>query len=198
MSTSGTIEYYDTNADQFFEQTVAVDMTPLYGRFLVHLPKGGRILDAGCGSGRDAKVFLEKGYAVTAMDGSAELARRASAFLGKEVICCRFDEITFDAEFEGVWACASLLHVEGQVLPDVLGKLAKSLKLDGVLYMSFKQGDGERIDGNGRHFIDMTLERLEDLVHSSGQLEILETWETQDQRPQKRDERWWNCLARKK
>jgi len=74
MPPSDTVNYYDTHADAFFSETQGVDMAPLHQRFLARLPVGAHILDAGCGSGRDSKVFLQLGYRVTAFDASAKLA----------------------------------------------------------------------------------------------------------------------------
>jgi SAM-dependent methyltransferase len=192
-----TINYYDNNAAAFFEQTVNVDMSPLYEKFLAYLPKNGHILDAGCGSGRDAKAFLELGFDVTAFDASAALAARASEFIGQPVRCCRFDEITEVSCFDGVWACASLLHVDDSGLLDAISGLVSSLRFGGAFYASFKNGIGERTDANGRHFTDMTLEKLQHLVDRTNGLVLLEAWETQDQRPGRKQESWWNVIGRK-
>lgn len=80
-----TIEYYNQNADMFAQGTRLVDFTIVQERFRKMLPVGSRILDFGCGSGRDTKYFLEKGYQVAATDGSSELCKLASAFTGIEV-----------------------------------------------------------------------------------------------------------------
>ena len=73
------VRYYDRNTDGFIERTVGVDMSSLYAPFLEYVPKGGAILDAGCGSGRDAKAFLDLGYTVTAFDASKTMADLASS-----------------------------------------------------------------------------------------------------------------------
>ena len=90
---NATLEYYEQNADTFFEGTVSADMTYARERFLAKLPGKADLLDLGCGSGRDAKAFLELGYAVDAVDGSEELCRRASAFTGIEVKCMLFQDL---------------------------------------------------------------------------------------------------------
>ena len=76
-----------------------------------YLPLGAKILDLGCGSGRDTKYFLQKGYDVVAVDGSIEMVKLSTEFTGKQTLHLTFDEINFNEEFDGVWACASLLHV---------------------------------------------------------------------------------------
>jgi SAM-dependent methyltransferase len=197
MSDTATVTYYDKNAEAFFEQTVGVDMRPLYDRFLVHVPADGHILDAGCGSGRDAKAFLDRGFRVTAFDASPALARKAGIFLGQEVRCCRFDEIVDVDTYDGVWACASLLYIGTNELQGTMARLAATLRRGGILYASFKKGEGERMDAGGRHFTDITLEALQRLVRDSGELSLLEAWETRDQWPGRKDELWWNFTARR-
>ncbi|MBP7442318.1 MAG: class I SAM-dependent methyltransferase, partial [Thauera sp.] len=150
---SRTVRHYDSNAARFVEDTLHVDMSALHARFLAHIPVGGLILDAGCGSGRDSKAFLEAGFRVRAFDGSAELARLAAEYLGQPVDVKRFDEIVECSRYDGIWACASLLHVGEEELPATLARMWASLKPGGVFYLSFKHGEVERTDGE-RHFTD--------------------------------------------
>jgi SAM-dependent methyltransferase len=119
-------------------------MSPLYTRFLYWLPNSGHILDAGCGSGRDAFAFQKRGYQVAAFDASPTLAKFAATYCGLSVQVMRFQEINWLRRFDGIWACASLLHVPAAELPDVLIRMADALKPRGVLYASFKYGQGER------------------------------------------------------
>jgi SAM-dependent methyltransferase len=142
-----TLAYYEDQAEAFFAETVDVDMAPLYARFLARIPAGGHILDAGCGSGRDALAFRKLGYAVTAFEASPTLARLASNYCGLPVEVRRFQEIEWQDAFDGIWACASLLHVPPVELPEVLRRLGRALKTDGVLYVSFKYGSDERDHG---------------------------------------------------
>jgi len=191
-----TIAYYEANATDYFEQTRDIDMSPLYDRFLPLLPPGGHILDAGCGSGRDTKVFLERGFRVTAIEASAPLAALASRFAGCRVRVMRFDELPFEAEFDGIWACASLLHVPRRELPAILHRLAGALVLGGYLYVSFKRGDAQRSSG-GRHFTDMTRESLLETVASEPKLSAVELWETADRREDRASEFWINAVLRR-
>lgn len=187
-----TYKYYEQHAQAFFDSTVAVDMTLLYERFLPLVPEGGSILDAGCGSGRDAAVFQGRGYEVTAFDASPSLCKLASAYLGKAVSCMRFEEIAWEGAFDAVWACASLLHVPKSELPSVAGKLIKALKPGGVLYWSFKLGDRER-QQDGRQFTDMNADGVRALIRLIDPGVKIETWVTEDQRPE-RKEGWLNVL----
>mgnify|MGYP000616868000 CR=1 FL=1 len=80
-----TINYYQQNADSFVASTVAVDMTSLYAPFIGAIEPNGLILDAGCGSGRDAKAFADMGYRVEAFDASPAMVERAAQHSGLAV-----------------------------------------------------------------------------------------------------------------
>ncbi|MBK5966881.1 SAM-dependent methyltransferase [Thiocystis minor] len=183
-----SIDYYNANARTFFDETIQVDMAPLHARFLALLPAESHILDAGCGSGRDARAFLAGGYAVTAFDASPTLAALAAEHCGLSVQVRRFQEIDWQGEFDGIWACASLLHVPLGELPEVLERLAMALKPHGTLYASFKSGQGEREHG-GRRFTDLDEAGLAALLATTPAFTELETWTTADQRPGRADER---------
>ena len=116
-----TLAYYNSHADEFVRRTRNLDLSATREAFTALLPRAGRILDAGCGSGRDSLAFLEGGFSVTAFDGSNALAQLASTLTGLRVLCLRFAELTFASEFDGVWACASLLHLPPDDLDDASG-----------------------------------------------------------------------------
>jgi superfamily II DNA or RNA helicase/SAM-dependent methyltransferase/SOS-response transcriptional repressor LexA len=188
-----TDNYYEQFAAEFFESTVGVDMAPIHLRFLEVLKPRAHILDAGCGSGRDAKAFAEAGYQVTAFDASAGLARLASAHCGFEVAVRRFEDVDEVAEFDGIWCCASLLHVPLSEMPAVLQRLWRALRPGGTVYLSFKHGTGERVH-DGRRFTDIDEAVLRQWFGQLPELHQLEVWLTDDQRPG-RTERWINALA---
>jgi SAM-dependent methyltransferase len=199
-----SIAYYEDHAQDFFGETVSVDLSPLYARFLPHVPAGGHILDVGCGSGRDVRAFRAQGYTVTGFDPSPTLARLATAHCGLPVQVLRVQEIDWHRQFDGIWACASLLHVPAAELPEVLRRLAAALKAGGVLYASFKYGQGKREHG-GRNFTDLDEAGLAALLRAVPCFTEFETWTTGDRRPGREDERWLNtvlvakpqmCLAR--
>lgn len=187
-----TVNYYDTRADAFFAETKGVNMAPLHQRFLARLPVGAHILDAGCGSGRDSKAFKEQGYRVSAFDASARLVELARQHTGLPVEHRSFADVSEIAAYDGIWACASLLHLPEDALNDAMQRLWQALKPDGVLYLSFKYGDGER-ENNGRYFIDATENRLAGWLRNLPNIAAKKTWITEDQRPG-RDERWFNAL----
>ncbi|MCF6363479.1 MAG: methyltransferase domain-containing protein [Gammaproteobacteria bacterium] len=187
------MSYYDNNAVAFIESTRLVDMQPLYQRFLPLLPGQAHILDAGCGSGRDAKQFIEQGYKVTAFDASTEIAALAEKELGQPVSVQRLQEIQYQNQFDGIWACASLLHISAKELPDVFHRLAGALKPKGVIYCSFKYGQGE-YEKQSRRFTDMDEVGLRALVGEIEGLAITELWVTVDRRPGREQEQWLNGI----
>jgi superfamily II DNA or RNA helicase/SAM-dependent methyltransferase len=187
------ISYYNVNALRFYSETVDVDMSELYGRFLTAIPNGGLILDAGCGSGRDSRAFLDRGYRVLAFDGSVELARLASEKLGQSVNVCKFETFSCVEKVDGIWACASLLHVKESELPNTLSKLWSVLKPGGIFYLSFKLGDGERLHGE-RYFTDATESRLHAWFVGVKDVDGIDCWTSKDKRPD-RDEYWLNALV---
>ena len=194
--TASTMTYYDAHAAEFCANTLSVDMSPLYAPFLREIPLPGRILDAGCGSGRDSLAFINMGYQVVAMDASAEMVKAASKITGQTALRMTFDEMTFESEFDGIWACASLVHVPRRNLDAVLNHLTTALKPPGVCYMSFKYGDSERLEGE-RFFNDLNETLFLGLLASHPGLGLVELWKTDDLRRDKREQRWLNAIVRK-
>ena len=191
-----TIDYYNQNAKNFIENTQNVDMHLAQDKFLQLLDSQSSILDFGCGSGRDTKYFLEKGYHVTATDGSAELCKLASAFTGIVVKEMLFQELDDINKYDGIWACSSILHLPKKELFPVLRKMCIALKSAGVIYSSFKYGDfeGER---NGRYFTDFTEDTFRDFIKDIPELTIEDHWITSDVRPGRGNEKWLNLIIRK-
>ncbi len=193
---SNTLRYYADHADTFIQATIDADMSESRDHFLAYLPAGAHILDFGCGSGRDAKTFLESGYQVDAVDGSEELCRLAREITGIPVRQMLFQELAAKNLYDGIWACASILHLPKKELLDVVHRIAAALKPGGILYTSFKYGNFEGIR-SGRYFTDFTEESLTEFWSESPALKITELWITQDVRPGREEERWINLLARR-
>lgn len=196
MNADTTLQYYQQNAESFVKETVSADMHDARTRFLHMLREHACILDFGCGSGRDTKVFLEKGYRVDAVDGSDEMCRIASVITGIPVKRMLFEELSVASKYDGVWACASILHLQRTELADVLQKISDSLKIGGVLYSSFKYGDFEG-NRDGRYFTDFTEDSMKCLMARVASLQVADTWITNDVRPGREEERWINILARR-
>ena len=190
-----TIDYYNKHAEEFTASTFEVDMESLYRPFLAELPGGTRILDVGCGSGRDTLAFKNKGYHVDAIDYSEELVKKATRLTGIPVKLQSFYEIDADEAYDGIWACASLLHCERTRLKEVIGKLLSALKPNGVIYISFKYGNGDR-EKDGRQFTDLNEVQVKELLNQWDDVSQLKQWITIDQRPN-RSEKWLNILLKK-
>lgn len=192
---SKNIEYYNKNADSFFEGSVNADMSFERDRFISLLPAQGKVLDAGCGSGRDSKAFLENGYEVVAFDASEEMRKRASEYIGQEVLDMLFEDVSYKDEFDGIWASASLLHVPMEELSTIMIKMHDALKNGGVMYASFKYGDGIKMRGE-RRFSDFNEKSIVPLFENAG-FTILDNKVGHDNRPGRESEMWVEVMARK-
>ncbi len=190
-----TEQYYLDNSKEFFDSTINADVTPLYDHFLKYVPDKGYILDLGCGSGRDTKAFIDKGFMVDAIDGSMELCALASEYTGIDVRCMDFMQVECYEKYDAVWACASMLHIGSDMLPELINKLRSTIKPNGIWYMSFKYGDfeGER---DGRFFVDMTSEKFRNIFDRLNGWSLVEEWDSEDVRRGK-NVKWYNVIIRK-
>lgn len=191
-----TLAYYNINANDFVADTVNASIEEIQDKFINLIPQHAHILDFGCGSGRDTKKFLDKGYQVDAIDGSDELCRLASAYTGINVQKMLFQELDIVNKYDAIWACSSILHLSKVELINVLEKMSIALTTNGIIYTSFKYGEfeGER---NGRYFIDMTETTFAELIKNTPALVIEEQWITSDARPERGEEKWMNLILRK-
>lgn len=192
-----TLNYYNENAGAFVAGTVNVCFTAIQELFLEYVPEGGSILDFGCGSGRDTKYFLSRGYRVEAVDGSRELCKIAGEYTGISVKRMRFEELDCIEAYDGIWACASILHVPRRELPDILRKMTDAAKSGGVIYASFKHGDFEGVR-NGRYFTCLTEESFRGVMEAIPELTVEKLWITDDAREERREEQWLNLILKKR
>ncbi len=194
-------DYYDRHAITFIATTRDVDMSDARERFLAAVPSRrdgpARILDAGSGSGRDALAFRVLGYDIKAFDASSAMVSATQAHASVPTRLMRFEEFTWEHPFEGIWACASLLHVAVVDLPGVIDRLSAHLVPDGAIYLSFKRGIGERVK-DGRRFTDITAESLPALLDGCGVFGEPNIWESRDCRPQRASEMWVNAVVVKR
>jgi SAM-dependent methyltransferase len=206
MSTS---VFYTDNAKVYFDETLVNDVNHVCDRFLSTLQKplqsanAGKphILDLGCGAGRDSKVFIDAGFTVTALEASKELALLAEEHIGQPVLNMRYQQLQVKNTYDGIWACASLLHCPKSQIEYVMQNCIDALKEGGVFYFSFKHGEGERLDDWGRFFNDYTLESLNTLIaklneNELDELEIVELWQ-ETELLRGKDQTWINGLVRK-
>jgi SAM-dependent methyltransferase len=193
--TDPTIAYYNENAKDFYNRTVNAEMTDAYINFLEYVKPGGKILDAGCGSGRDSLYFKNNGFNVTAFDASEEMVKRSSELIGQKVLHLTFNQIDFHQLFDGIWASASLLHVKRTDIINVISKLASYLCDDGVFYMSFKYGNKE-YEEDRRYFNCYDEEAFSALISQIQELKAEKLFKTREVRPD-REQYWLNCILRK-
>lgn len=197
-----TLKYYDKNAVDFAMQTVSIDMHGLYELFLNQLPQTDTqcILDVGCGSGREANYFAKQGYEVTAIDDSAELIQWAQQHhMSSRISWVHLDfssinKQAWENKFTGIWACASLLHAPFLELPCIIESLLETLTDDGVMYLSFKHGEGERVDEE-RFFCDMNEARWATIVSKIPQAIECDIWLSADKRVDCKNA-WFNVMIK--
>ena len=184
-----TLNYYNKEAQQFTERTQNSDFSKLRKEFYSYIQPHGHVLDLGCGCGRDSKIFLEAGYKVTAMDGSKEMCEVASKLIGQEVICSTFQNYKPTETFDGIWACAALLHLSCKDIISVMKNLAKNLKTGGCFFASFRYGDFEGIRKE-RFFQDMTEDKFKDLLKKLPEYNLISAKIGPDVRPGREEELW--------
>jgi len=191
-----SIAFYEQNAEDFFRRSVDADMARGHGEFTALLEPGARVLDAGCGSGRDALAFSRAGFQVTAIEAAPNLAALARAHAGLPIQVMTFDQIDWQGAFEGVWACASLLHVPRAELASAVRRLRDALTPGGVFWMSFKYGTGERQAGE-RTFTDLDESGARALLAEVGGLSLTSLHVTEDVRAERSGDRWLSILCRR-
>ena len=191
-----TLTYYNQNARSYTAATQTLDFRLIQDRFLSHMPRSARILDFGCGFGRDTRYFLNHGFQVDAVDGSPEMCRIAGEYTGIPIRQMLFQELDTVDTYDGIWACASILHLSRSELTDVFHRMAAALRKNGMIYASFKYGsfEGER---NGRYFTDFTEKNFAEFAGRFSELVIQEMWISGDVRSERGEERWLNTILQK-
>lgn len=191
-----TLDFYNNNAKAYFDSTVKLSMSDAIDEFLASIDNDGKsILDFGCGSGRDSKVFLSKGYEAIAVDGSEEMCFEAERYLGIPVRHMLFSELVDENAYDGIWACASILHLPFDKLRIVFAKMERALRKNGVIYASFRYGDKEGLRGE-RYFTDMDEKKVSSLVEGT-RLSVIKTWKSSDARLDRVGDVWLNVLLKK-
>ena len=189
-----TITYYNQNAEEYFNNTVNVSMQELYDQFEAYLKPGNKILNLGCGSGRDSRYFLSKGYDVVSVDESKEMCRLAEKYIGRGVRNITFAELDYNNEFDAVWASASLLHISKNNLPEILRKIYCALMSHGIIYSSWKYSGEDRII-NGILYYNYREESIFSEFDSMS-FNIESSWLTGDNMG--RRDKWINIIAKKR
>ncbi len=191
-----TILYYDKMAASYFAETKDLDLSHLYKMFEPYLEPQSSILDAGCGSGRDSLYFKKRGYQVTAFDASKELSSKAEMLSGVPVLTKSFHKLKLNQQFDAIWACASLLHVPLDEMPETFSGLLSYLKPGGVCFVSFKYGTGEQLHGE-RWYSYHNEATFAEFINDINFCKILFMWSGRDTRPSLTDQVWLNAIIRK-
>jgi SAM-dependent methyltransferase len=195
MIDRSTISYYDAHAEEYAEKTKYVYMFDVRSVFLKYLDPAGRILDAGCGGGRDMRIFMENGFTVDGFDASPEMCRVASAWTGEPVQCCDFESYVPRFTYTGIWACASLLHCTEEGFFAFFRRYKEFLGSSGVIYFSMKTGIEDGYDGEGRWYLGFNDRRLQRILTENPDLRRVKYWKTADNLH--RDLTWANVILQK-
>ena len=194
ISQDTTLSWYRDNAIQYAEETRNSLVLDALWEFLSRMKEGGAILDYGSGSGRDSAYFINKGFSVDSLDGSAEMKAQAERLFGIKVKLASFLSLEEKDKYDGIWAQASILHLEEHDLRVALTLIERALKRDGVFYSSFRKGEEDGYE-NGRWYTNMTERRFLSFLPAS--LYVEKIWESQDVRPGV-NRTWLSIICRKK
>lgn len=189
-------EYYENNAKAYAAETFSADMSKQYKIFLPLLKKQARILDLGSGSGRDARYFQNKGYQVTALEPSRNLCAEIGKVFSGEIICSNIQNYQPREPFDGIWACASLIHLPEKEVLSFFKNINLYLNDSGLIYISGKNGITTGKAPDGRYYLEFTGQLIEKILASNKSLKLERQWYTEDVSGRK-GFRWMNVIFRK-
>ena len=187
--------YYESNAEHYAAETFSADMSEQYQRFLPLLKNEAKILDVGSGSGRDACYFQKHGYQVTALEPSKNLCREIRKVFSGEIICSDIQNYRPKERYDGIWACASLIHLQEEEILRFFEKIDLYLNDNGVVYVSGKNGISTGEVEDGRFFLEFTERLVEKILTVNEQLKPEQLWYTEDVSG-RRGFRWMNVVLR--
>lgn len=188
-------KYYETNAKRYARETFFADMSEQYQRFLPLLREQARILDVGSGSGRDACYFQKHGYQATALEPSKNLCREIRKVFSGEIVCSDLQNYQPDQQFDGIWACASLLHLQEKEILHFFEKMDLYLKDNGLIYFSGKNGIPTGKAADGRYFLEFTEPLVEKILAANERMRLEELWYTKDVNGRE-GFRWMNVIMK--
>ena len=188
-------EYYEINAKRYAKETFPADMSEQYKRFLPLLREYARILDVGSGSGRDACYFQKKGYQVTALEPSKNLCREIRKVFSGEIVCSDIQSYQPDQRYDGIWACASFLHLQEKEVLSFFEKINLYLNEKGIVYLSGKNGITIGKAADGRYFLEFTEQLVGKILAVNDRMKLEELWYTEDVSGRK-GFRWMNVVLK--
>lgn len=171
-SDAATMRFYAENAPTYVGSGANGQSRHLPS-FLKLLSERSKVLELGCGGGRDAEAMIAAGHDVEPTDGTPEIANQAEQRLGIPVRVMRFDELDAVEKYDAVWANASLLHVPRSELSGVLRKVWTALKRGGVHLASYKAGGQEGRDSFGRYYSYLSAEEVKRAYDGAGPWDVL-------------------------
>ena len=163
-----TIDIYDEKAAEYASRVTSDTPSRHLRAFMNSLPRGGAVLDLGCGPGNAAANMRDAGFDVTAIDASPEMVALGAARYGLDITLGTFDDIKGTAIFDGVWASFSLLHAARQDIPRHLKAIHTALKSGGIFVISVKTGTGTSRDAIGRQYTYFEPDELDRLLRNAG------------------------------
>ena len=176
---NSTIQYYNQNAEEYFKETINIDIENFHKKFISLLPNNAKIIDIGCGSGRDVKAFSEMGYNTIGLDIAENLSATAKQHLNIDIIYENMINWKSSEPFDGMWCCGSLLHLHDDELQSFLQNLKYNLKQDGIIFISVKEGIPTGTNKDGRYFHNYTQNEICNILNKAG-LEIIDIEITKD------------------
>lgn len=195
-----TIEAFNKFAEQYSDFSFLNLLQYELNRFIALMPQNGKILDVGCGSGRDVQYFLDYNLEPIGVDASEKLIQEAQkrvpdgSFEKMDMLDLKFEQRTFD----GVWALDSISYIEKKIIPKLLKEFNKVLKPNGILFVSVRLGEGEKLISHekvGKEEIFICFynqQEIEELVKEAD-FEILNSYTEEGEHFT-----WINIFARKK
>ena len=187
--------YYESNAEHYAAETFSADMSEQYQRFLPLLKKGAKILDVGSGSGRDAFYFQKHGYQVIALEPSKNLGREIRKVFSGEIVCSDIQSYQPAERYDGIWACASLIHLQEEEVLCFFKKIDMYLNDNGIVYASGKSGISTGEVADGRFFLEFTEQLVDKILTVNKQLNLEQLRYTEDVSG-RRGFRWLNVVLR--
>lgn len=148
-----TLNSYEAFADQYAKNTSSLHPENEGQKFIKMLPKHAKILDIGCGPGRDAAIFEQNGLKVVGIDYAPQMIELAKQRTKQsELYVMDIEKLDFPKDtFEGIWASASFLHIPKKKFPEILKYIHNCLKKDGIFFLSLKKGNMEGLEQDARY-----------------------------------------------
>lgn len=168
MADPRTIATYDAKAKEYASLVDSDAPDTTLKTFIDLIPKGGHVLDLGCGPGTSSVHMQNAGLVPDPVDASAGMIKIAQDKFGLNARQATFDDIAGVEIYDAVWANFSLLHAPRENLPHYFGAIAKATKPSGVLHVGMKTGDGAERDGINRLYTYVTVDELKGFLTSAG------------------------------